>query len=119
MKIIQVVNALPALQKLADKELPIKKLYKLSKLLGSLDNEIAFYNAQRGKIIAKYCDIIGDKYVPREEDVGKFNSEIDELLNTEIECEINEVYIGDLDNIVLSYNDLVILRGFVRIDGDD
>ena len=119
MKIIQVVNALPALQKLADKELPIKKLYKLSKLLGSLDNEIAFYNAQRGKIIAKYCDIIGDKYVPREEDVGKMNDEINELLNTDIECEINEVFIGDLDNIVLSYNDLVTLRGFVRIDGDE
>ena len=116
MKIIQVIDALPALQKLADKELPIKKLYKLSKLLGSLENEIAFYNAQRGKIIAKYCDIIGDKYVPREEDIGKMNDEINELLNTEIECEINEVFIGDLDNIVLSYNDLVLLKGFVKIE---
>ena len=116
---IQVVNALPALQKIADKELPMKKLYKISKLLGSLDNEIAFYNAQRDKILSKYCDIVGNQYVPRKEDEGKLNSELNELLNTEIECEITEVFIGDLDNIKLSYNDLVTLHGFVNIEGEE
>jgi hypothetical protein len=116
MKIIQVINALPSLQKVAAQDLPMKKLYKISKLLGSLDNEIAFYNAQRNKILTKYCDIVGNQYVPRKEDEGKINSELNELLNTDIECEINEVFIGDVDNIVLSYNDLMNLQGFVTIE---
>lgn len=116
MKIIQVVNALPSLQKLATQDLSIKKLYKISKLLGNLDNEIAFYNEQRNKILSQYCDIVGNQYVPRKEDEDKLNAEMNELLDTDIECEIKEVVIGVDENIKLSYNDLVQLKGFVSLE---
>ena len=119
MKIGQVVEALPSLQKLARQDISIKKLYKISKLLGNLEDEIAFYNAQRNKIISQYCDVVGNQYVPRQEDEGKLNAELSELLDTDVECEINEVAIGDNENIKLSYNDLIALRGFVRIEGED
>ena len=119
MKIIQVVNALPALQKLAGQELSIKKLYKISKLLGNLENEIAFYNTQRNKILSQYCDIVDDQYVPRKEDGAKLNAELNELLDTDIECEINEVAIGEDEDVKLSYNDLMMLSGFVRIEGEE
>lgn len=119
MKIIQVVNALPSLQKLAGQDLSIKKLYKISKLLGNLENEIAFYNTQRNKLLAQYCDVVGNQYVPRAEDEGKFNVELHELLDTEIECEVKEVVLGVNENIKLSYNDLVALKGFVSIEGDE
>lgn len=116
MKIKQVVEALPSLQKLAGQDLSIKKLYKVSKLLGSLDNEIAFYNAQRSKILSQYCDIVGNQYVPRKEDEAKLNTELGELLDTDIEGEIKEVVLGIDENIKLSYNDLVALKGFVVIE---
>ena len=119
MKIVQVVEALPSLQKLAGQDLSIKKLYKISKLLGNLENEIAFYNEQRNKILAKYCDIVGNQYVPREENVEKLNVEMKELLDTEIEYEVKEVIIDTDENIKLSYNDLVQLKGFVRIEGEE
>ena len=119
MKIIQVVNALPSLQKLAGQDLSIKKLYKVSKLLGNLESEIAFYNEQRGKILSKYCDIDGNQYVPRKEDEAMLNSEMNELLNTEIECNINEVVIGIDEDVKLSYNDLMSLDGFIRIEDDN
>lgn len=119
MKIIQVVNALPSLQKLAAQDLSIKKLYKISKLLGNLDNEIAFYDKQRNKLLSQYCDIVGNQYVPRKEDEAKLNAELNELLDTDIECEVNEVVIGDNENIKLSYNDLIALQGFVKIEGED
>ena len=119
MKIRQAVDALPALQKLAGQDLSIKKLYKISKLLGNLDNEIAFYNTQRNKIMSKYCDIVGNQYKPREESLAKLNAELSELLDTEIECEIKEAVIGTDEDVKLSYNDLVALRGFVRIEGED
>jgi hypothetical protein len=116
MKIIQVVNALPSLQKLATQDLSIKKLYKISKLLGNLDNEITFYNEQRNKILSQYCDIVGNQYVPRKEDEVKLNAEMNELLDTDIECDVKEVVIGTDENIKLSYNDLVQLKGFVSLE---
>lgn len=119
MKIIQVVNAFPALQKLAGQELTTKNLYKISKLFGNLEREIAFYNEQRNKILAKYCDIVGNQYVPRKEDEAKLNAELDELLNIEIECEIKEVVIGLDEDIKLSYSDLMALQGLVRIEGEE
>ena len=92
---------------------------KVSKLLGNLENEVAFYNEQRNKIMAKYCDIVGSQYKPREADMDKLNAELGELLDTDIECEIKEVAIGTDEDVKLSYNDLVQLKGFVRIEGDE
>ena len=119
MKIIQVVNALPSLQKLAGQDISIKKLYKISKLLGNLENEIAFYNEQRNKILSQYCDVVGNQYVPRKDDEAKLNAELNELLDTDIDCEIREVTIGADEDVKLSYNDLVQLKGFVRIEGEE
>ena len=119
MKIKQVVEALPSLQKLAGQDLSIKKLYKVSKLLGNLENEVAFYDKQRSKILSQYCDIEGNQYVPRKEDMEKLNAELGELLDTDIECEIKEVIIDIDEDVKLSYNDLVALKGFVRIEGEE
>ena len=119
MKIIQVVDALPSLQKLAKQELSIQCLYKIQKLLGNLEQEVVFYNDQRSKILGKYCDIVDNQYVPKEENIEKLNKEMGELLNTEIECEVKEVAIGINEDVKMSYNDLVALKGFVRIEGED
>ena len=117
MKIVQVVNALPSLQKLAGQELSSKSLYKISKLFGNLESEIAFYNEQRSKILAQHCDVVDGQYVPR--DTEKLNNELNELLSIDIESDIKEVVISCDEDIKLSYNDLVALKGFVRIEGED
>ena len=119
MKIKQVVDALPSLQKLAGQDLSIKKLYKISRLLGNLENEIAFFNEQKSKLFIKYCDVVGNQYVPKKETEMQLAQEFNELLDTDIEYEVKEVVIGDNEDIKLSYNDLVVLKGFIRIEGDD
>ena len=119
MKIIQIINTLPSLQKLAACELSLSKLYQISKLLGNLEDEVAFYNAQRNKILAKYCDIVGNQYVPRAEDEEALNAEMAELLNMNVDKDIQEVALSVEENIKLSYNDLVALKGFVRIEGEE
>jgi hypothetical protein len=119
MKIIQIVDARPSLQKLAAQDLSIKTLYKVSKLLGKLDEELVFYNEHRSKILGKYCDIVDNQYVPREENVAQLNAELGELLDTDIEYEVKEVTIGINEDVKLSYNDVVALQGFVRIEGEE
>jgi hypothetical protein len=118
MKFKQIVEALPSLQKLAKQDLSIKKLYKISKLLGSLEHEIAFYNAQRNKIFEQHCDIVGNQYVARAGEEEALNAEIGELLDTDVECDVQEVVIGIDEDVKLSYNDLVALAGLVRIEED-
>ena len=119
MKIKQVVDALPSLQKLAGQDLSMKKLYKISMLLGNLDKEIAFFNTQKAKLFMKYCDTVDGQYVPREETKAQLVQEFNELLDTDIECEIKEVVLGTGEDVKLSYHNLVALQGFVRIEEDD
>lgn len=119
MKIKQVVDALPSLQKLAQQDLSLKQLYKVSKLLGNLDNEIAFYNKQKNKIAAQYCDLVGSYYVPKKGYEAQLDIEMNELLEMEIECDIKEISIDCDEDVKLSYNDIVALKGFVRIEGDE
>ena len=119
MKIGQIVEALPSLQKLAAQDLSIKMLYKIDKLLGKLNDELVFYNDQRTKIFNKYYDIVGNQYQPREENIEQLNAEMGELLDTEVECDIKEVVINVNEDVKLSYNDLVQLKGFIRIEGED
>ena len=116
MKIVQVVNALPSLQKLAKQDMSLEKLYKISKLLSKLDDELAFYNEQRSKIVAQYCDVVDGHYVPRKDENDKLTVAMNELLNLEIQCEIQEVAIGANEDIKLSYNDLMALQEFIRIE---
>ena len=116
MKMMQVVNALPSLQKLAGQEFTLQKLYNIKKLMGKLDEELAFYNEQRMKIYEKYSDVVGNQYVPRENEMAQLNKELGELFNMEIEGDIKEVVLNVNEDIKLSYNDLVSLEGFIRIE---
>ena len=119
MKIVQIVDARPSLQKLATQELSIKTLYEVSKLLDKLDEELVFYNKQRDKILEKHCDIEGNQYKPREAEIEQLNAKMQELLEMEIGYEVKEVAISINEDVKLSYNDLVQLRGFVKIVGED
>lgn len=119
MKFIQIINAMPSLQKLSGQELSMKNLYKVSKLMDSLEKEIDFYNTQRSKILTQYCDIKGNQCIPKEGQVDALNAALGELMDMDIECEIKEAVIGPDENLRFSYNDLRALKGFVRIEGED
>jgi hypothetical protein len=86
--------------------------------MGKLDEELAFYDKQRNKILAQYCDIVGNQYVPRQENEEELNKAMSELLDIDIECDVTEVVLSYDEDVKLSYNDLVALKGFVRI-GDE
>jgi len=118
MKLRNVIEALPALQKLAKQDMSIKKLYKISMLMGSLEKEITFFNTQRTNILQRYCEMVEGQYVPRQDCVKEYNEKMTELLNTDIDSEICVVDIADDEDIRLSYNDIVVLKGFIRIEGD-
>lgn len=115
MKIHELLAALPALQKLGKQDLPLRTLYKVSRVLNKLDENIEFYNKRREELIVKYCVVSGGKYTARDECAEEFNTKFTELLNLEVEVEEKlPVVLDPSENITLSYNDLTSLKHIIE-----
>ena len=116
MKLGKIINALPALQKLAGEDLTIKTLYRVSKLMQRLEKEIDFFNAERNKTIEELCvKEKGAQYKIPEENREALDKRLEDLSNVDIEPEIEPTKISSDENMRLSYNDLKALEGLVLI----
>lgn len=115
-----LVNAKPALLKIASQDLTIRTLYKISKLMRKLDDELLIYETQRLKILGRHGEISGDIYVPKTGHEEDFVREFNELFAVEADIgDIKPVKIPLSENLKLSYQDLYAVRDFVEIEGDD
>ena len=116
MKLKNIVDARPALQKLASEDLTIKTLYKVKKLMERLDKEIEFYNSERNKAIEQLCKREdGTKYIIPDENREALNNRLQELSDVTVEPTIEPLVIFTDENIRLSYRDLKALEGIIKL----
>lgn len=114
-----LANAKPALLKIASQDLTIRTLYKISKLMRKLDDELLIYEAQRQRILDRHGEISGEIYVPKAGHEEDFVREFNELFAVEIDLgDIKPVKIPLSEKLVLSYQDLYAVRDFVEIEGE-
>lgn len=111
MKLEQIINSLPALQKIAQQEVPIHALKKMQPGLKTADKLSREYYAKRDEVYAEY----GEQVQPgtwnfREEVVDTVNAKIGELLNVEVT--IPAIHLPD--EIKLSYADFALLDGIAE-----
>lgn len=115
----ELLNAKPSLEKILNKDLPMKISYKLSKLARKLDTELKFFDESRKKLFKKYSDDqkqengqveILDEYKET------FEKEINDLLDLEIDLnQIQTVKLEDFpDNLELTPIDLMNLECFIE-----
>ena len=117
MRIGQIVNALPALQKLGNENLTLKTLYWVNKLLSALDKELSFYNAQQRKILNELgTEVQPGKWEIPPEIREQYLARMTELANIEIEGDFKVVKLPMTENVSLSYNDMKMLEGLVELD---
>lgn len=117
MKMGKIVEALPALQKLAGADLTPKTLYWVSKLMSKLDKELAFFNEQQAKILQELgTELEGGKWKLPTENRAAFEERMTELANIEIEGNFKVVKLPMTENVSLSYNDMKMLEGLVELD---
>lgn len=117
MKMGKLVEALPALQKLAAAELTPKTLYWVSKLLSKIDKELAFFNEQRDKALAELgTEVEPDQWKIDPENRPSFEERMTELANIDIDEVFKVVKLPMSENVSLSYNDLRSLEGLVELD---
>ena len=119
IKLGELSTIIGSLNKLIDKEIPIKTSYKLSKLTRNLMNEYKIYEDNRMKLINKYAekDENGNIKINKEDNTimilngnrDKFNNEFIELVNIEIELEFDKIKLDDLSDVMISPRDLLNL----------
>lgn len=123
MKLETIVNAYPALCKLAGQDLPLPTLYRFSKLIAVLEPEINFFIQQREKLFAAYGKTEQDGYTILPEHMEVFGDKMREL--TEMELEIDgganalPLVLPLVHNVNLSFNDLQLLKDFITLEGGE
>lgn len=117
MKMIEIVNASPALKKLATQDLGIRAAYEVSRVIKTLDDHLEFHDRKFNEMLSKYCEQDGDKWIPKtSDDFSAFQTERAELLDLEVEIgEIKKAIIPVDENITLSAVDIMALEKFVEI----
>lgn len=103
-RIVADTNFLGAL---TQRQLPIRVSYSIAKNVSKIENELKVYNAERQKLIDKYCikDEEGNNIIDEnnqlkidDENLEVWNKEVNELLDIEVDISIHKFNENDLIN---------------------
>ena len=112
----EVFGLTRSLQKLTDKELPIRVSYRLLKFLRDCSGEMETLEKARVKLVEKYAEEPeeGKECKVADEHKDKFQEEFTNLLAEEIEIDFEPIDIGELGNISMSTNDLIPMQKIIK-----
>lgn len=115
-----VVDAIPAIRKIAAQELPMKTLYRAKRLLDALEAHLRFYDEARETIMSRCCDIADGRYIPKPGMAKELEDKMRELLEVELDMDgVTALKLPADDGMKLSYADLCALcalDGLIEID---
>lgn len=125
VKMSELLNSTETLQSLAQKSLKAKLAFQVGRMLKAADKEIQDFNETRMKVITKYGEkdengeLITDennncKIDPNS--AAAFNTEFNELLNSEIEINANKIKVEDLENLDFTPSEMINLEPFIEMD---
>lgn len=117
MKMQKLVEASPALRKLAGKELPLKVAYELSRMIKKMDEHLSFHDEKWQGMLEEHCTEKEGRWYPKSDaDGAELNRKRRELLELEADTgEIRPVVIPAGVNVDISAADLLLLEDFVEI----
>ena len=119
MKVQEMLNALPVLQKVMELKLPIKKAHAIYKLAKKCGEDREFFAGEERKLIEKYAGEIMEDGNIRFKDAEtqiKFSQEHFEMMQTEIEgFDVIELNFNDLGNAEITPVELMALEGVINI----
>ena len=120
----QVLSAMPALSQFAQKEMPAKAAYRISKLVKKLTSESRDLQEQRNRLIEKYGHKVdeGGQEVTKvkPENIEDFTAEMKELLAVEVELEgVAQIKFADIENLKFSPAVLVDLDFMIEAPAEE
>ena len=109
----EIYGLTKSLQKLTDKELPLKISFRLLKFLRDCSEEMEILEKARIKLVEKYSEEKkegSNDIKVSEENKDKFQEEFSILLNEQIEINYDPISVDDLGDIKISTNDLIPMQ---------
>ena len=127
LKVRQILEIKPSLEKILEKELPSKVLFRYFKMMKLFMESFDDFHKIRDQKLEEYGqalpEVMGQpkQYAfETEEKKISFAKEIEDLLNEEVDFgEVEKIKQSDLEssNIELSFTDMMKLTDFIDIDG--
>ena len=110
-----IVLAIPALSKLSGEDLSLRLAYRLRKNIAELQREADFFSEQRIKILDKHgtADENGN-YTFEGDNEQKAITELEDLLNMEVELVIDPIDIPITEDLKISVNDMGMIEAFIN-----
>lgn len=118
----EVLQADEALQKIASCELKVRAAYQVARLMREISSEGKLVFESRDKLIMKYgakdeegqllVDENGNNNIPKE-NMEQFAKEYNEVLQTKITLNVEPIKLNDIENVELTYTDVVMLEPFI------
>lgn len=117
----QMVNSIPNLKTLSQKQLPIQVSYKIAKNIRNIEQELVIYERERQKLVDRYAEK-DTEGKPKVNDNGNYvikdklnwNKDILELLNFETDVEIEKIDIKELDGVEISPGELMTIDYMIK-----
>ena len=109
-----IYASMNALNKLGEKDLPIKLAYKIKKNIENINGQLKFINDRRNELIKKYGkdDKIDSSDI---EAIQAFMKDFNEVLEIEEDVDVNVIDVDELDGIKLSAADLDALSFMLKL----
>lgn len=119
MTLRKIVKSAPILRKLGACEFSVAQLYRATKLINAVNEELSIYDAGRRELIERHCEKDGDKLKYKDGTGEAFNRELQELLDVEVELNVKPLVLTERDNIRLTLCDMDAVEGLVEIKIDE
>ena len=119
MKVQQMLNAIPVLDKLMTCKLPVKKAYEVYSLAKQIKEQREFFINEEKKLIEKFnAEVTQEGYIQFKtgDDQLNFSNEHKSLLDFEVELQILEIAFDELKEIELTPNDMILLEGVINFN---
>lgn len=123
LTINEIINSVPVLEKISQFSTNGIVAFKIARLIRELNKEIELFEKQRVEMIEKYCErdesgqmvMIDDSQVKiKEDNISKYNNELREILNTQVEINANKIPLNSLEEIKISPQDALLIDNLVE-----
>lgn len=114
-----ILNAMPVLSKLSNRELPVKVSYSIAKVIKAANSELATYDTQRIKLCEQYGTLNDEKteYIIDASRRSEFEAKGNELNNLAVELAVNPIQLPD--DVKLKAQEILLIEDFIEVVSND
>ena len=104
--ILSCFEGLQKLRQATDRRLPARTSFAIVRNIKTLQPIVEDFQGAYRELLNKYADLIdGDRYQVKEENLTIFNTELDNLYNLDIDCQIVKINFTDIENLDFSLDE--------------